>query len=90
MSAPDILTLDLSDPNVQWIFGLMCFQCAPIAHVLQRNGHAIESKVEIEQSYVMAWLLRKYHELGKADDWRAKIDAELREMETRRKAAITA
>lgn len=86
----DTLVIDTNDPEVRWIFALMCFQCGPIAHVLQRNGFEIEAKAEAEQSFVMTWLLKKYHEFGKCPDWRAKVDAELNKMEKERKAALPA
>jgi len=81
------LLINLDDPEVQWILGLMCFQCGPIAHVLARNGHQIEQKAEKEQPYVMTWLLRKYVEFGKRADWRSKVDAELNAMEKAHKEA---
>lgn len=80
-----LIILDASDPEVMWILSLMCFQCSPIAHVLQRAGHNIETRAEAEQSAVIVWLLRKYAELGKCEDWRAKVDAELNAM---RKASL--
>lgn len=53
----------------------MCFQCGPIAHVLQSVGHPIPKKAEAEQASVMIWLIQKYQEHG--DGWRGKVDAEL-------------
>lgn len=71
------LLINTNDKTIQWILGLPCFFCAPIAHILVKDGHSIEAKAEAEQAYVIPWLIRKYHEHGKCEEWKAKVDAEL-------------
>lgn len=87
---PNGLTIDLTDPEVLWILSLPNFRCAPIAHILQRNGHEIEASSEKEQAAVMVWLLHRYHAIGgKPSDWRTVIDAELDAMQKANPPAST-
>lgn len=47
-----------------FILGRPNFVCAPIAHRLVQLGHAIPTKAEAEQAYVLHWLLGLYSKHG--------------------------
>lgn len=79
--APSSLSFDPADPEILWILGRPCFQCGPIAHILQKAGHEIKARAEDEQAAVILWMIRKYQEHGA--DWKAKGDDELNEMQRR-------
>lgn len=73
---PGPITIDPSDPEVQFILSKTCLFCARIAHVFQRAGYPIPQQAEDEQMHVLLWMLARYREHG--NRWRAKCDEELR------------
>jgi len=73
---PGPITIDPSDPEVQWILSKTCLSCGPMAHVFQRAGYPIPRHAEEEQAHVLLWMLSRYKQNGA--DWREKADDELR------------
>lgn len=64
--------------DLQWILGLMCFQCIQYAQALRKGGREIPSKAEAEQAATLDFLLRRY--MRDPDNWRKTAADELREM----------
>ena len=73
---PGKLTIDPSDPEVQWILSKTCLDCAPMAHIFQRAGYPIPTHAEEEQMHILLWMLARYQEHGAG--WRGLADEELR------------
>lgn len=75
-SESTLLEIDPADAEIRSILGMMCFECGPIADVLRRAGHDIPRKIEMEQSFVMLWLIERYKRHGSG--WRDIVNEELR------------
>lgn len=73
LTYPDEFTDDL-----QWILGLMCFQCISYAQALRKGGRNIATRAEAEQATTLDYLLRHY--LRNPDNWRETASVELRAM----------
>lgn len=71
------LPRDLTD-SVRSVLGLMLWQTTPIAQALRRAGRVIAFKVELEQAYVLHWLLGFAIEHG--DAWETKAARALHEI----------
>lgn len=65
--------------DLQWILGLICFQCIQYAQTLRKAGREIPTKAEAEQAATLDWMLRHY--LLDPKDWRATAVAEMRAMD---------
>ncbi|MGZ3272422.1 MAG: hypothetical protein ACXU82_03700 [Caulobacteraceae bacterium] len=69
--------------NAEWlkgedaleILGLMNFQTCPVAHLFRATGEDIPHKTELEQAFVLGWLLGLALEHGA--DWRDHADTEI-------------
>ncbi|EEF25343.1 conserved hypothetical protein [Ricinus communis] len=72
-----IYPADFTD-DLQWILGLMCFQCISYAQALRKGGRSIATKAEAEQAATLDYLLRHY--LRDPENWRETASAELRAM----------
>jgi hypothetical protein len=64
--------------DLQWILGLICFQCITYAQALRRSGRDIPNKAEAEQAATLDWMLRHY--LRNPAHWREAASAEMRSM----------
>lgn len=73
LTYPDDFTDDL-----QWILGLVCFQCISYAQALRKGGRDIPTKAEAEQAATLDYLLRQY--LRDPENWRERASMELRAM----------
>lgn len=73
------ISFDASDPEIQWILGLMVFTTGPIAHRLRVLGYTIKRRAEEEQVAVLIWLIRAYQHYGKVGvDWREQVNIYLK------------
>lgn len=71
LTYPAILTEELKEA-----LGMICFQCAPIAHVYRDAGLAdIPAKAEAEQAFVIDMLIRLV--IGYGADWRMHAQEDL-------------
>lgn len=64
--------------ELQWILGLICFQCIQYAQTLRKAGHDIPAKAEAEQAATIDWMLRHY--LRDPENWRKTAVEEMRAM----------
>lgn len=64
--------------DLQWILGLMCFQCIQYAQALRKGGRDISNKAEAEQAATLDFLLRHY--MRNPEHWREAASRELRTM----------
>ena len=62
------ITIDPSDPEVQWILSRTLLYCARYAHVFQKAGYPIPTHAEEEQMHILLWMLGLYRDHG--TDWR--------------------
>jgi hypothetical protein len=74
--APDVAPFpEQLTPELREVLGMICFQCAPIAHAFRAAGADIATKAEAEQAYVIHWLVGIVLRHGK--DWRTVAGGEL-------------
>lgn len=69
MAEPKKITFTLDDldrPEVGWVLDLMVFQTGPAAHLFRATGEEIPPKVELEQRFILRWLLKLALEHGEA------------------------
>jgi hypothetical protein len=64
--------------DLQWILGLLCFQCIQYAQTLRKGGRTIPNKAEAEQAATLDWMLRRY--LADPTGWRKTAADEIRAM----------
>lgn len=76
---PPVMTKALGE-----VLGMMVFELSPIAHGFRSAGFQIEPKVEIEQAFVLHWLIQVALEHG--DGWRKVAGARLAEVIEQAKA----
>jgi hypothetical protein len=65
-------------PTLEHVLGMMNFRTGPIAHLYQAAGHAIPTKCEAEQAFVLDRMIRAVltHGDGWADEFRADMQAQ--------------
>lgn len=70
---------ELND-DLEWILGLICFQCIEYARALRKGGRDIPSKAEAEQAHTLDWMLRHY--MRDPANWRKNAADEARSFMT--------
>jgi hypothetical protein len=82
-TAPAALTYPAEfNDELEWILGLICFQCISYAKALRAGGRAIPPKAEAEQAHTLDWMLRHY--MRDPQNWRKNAADEARSFATNR------
>ena len=74
--------IEMTEP-VREVLSMMCFECGPLANCYRIDGHAIKTRAEDEQSFVLHRFLNIALEHG--ERWREVVGEELKGITARAK-----